>query len=134
MSEAFLIGGGQIQRIEGQRGETPACEGAKFKRGDVVKVRNRRALQHFPREAIVAVAIPPCFSPDFALADLVGEPRPLMAQVGARVITYVLVRESDPKPYLIRESDLLPSGKEPVEIGTTRRETEEEAAAREAKP
>jgi hypothetical protein len=131
MSEAFLIGGGRILRINGPRGETPACEGAKFKRGDIVKVRNRRALQHFPREAVVAVAIPPGFSPDFALADLVGEPRPLMAQVGARGITYVLVRENDPKPYLIRESNLLPSGKEPIEIGTCRRETEEESAARE---
>lgn len=91
MNEAFLIGNGQMQRIIGQRGETPPCEAAKFKRGDVVKVRNRRALEHFPREAVVAVAIPPGFSPDFALADLVGEPRPLMAQVGARGITYQAV-------------------------------------------
>lgn len=35
MEEAFLIGGGQIHRLIGPRGETPACAEAKFKRGDV---------------------------------------------------------------------------------------------------
>ena len=90
----------------------------------MVKVRNTKALANFPREAVVAVAIPPGFSPDHALADLVGEPRPLMAQVGARSITYVLVRENDPKPYLARERDLLSSGKQPVEIGTVKMEAE----------
>jgi hypothetical protein len=122
---ALLIGpGGQVSRLIGARGETPSCAEAKFKRGDVVKVRNTKALAQFPREAVIAVAIPPGFSPDFALADLVGEPRPLMAQVGSRSITYVLVRENDPKPYLARERDLLPSGKPPVEIGTVKREAE----------
>jgi hypothetical protein len=130
--EAFLIGGGKINRLIGPRGETPPCPEAKFKRGDVVKVRNTKALQHFPREAVVAVAIPPGFSPDHALADLVGEPRPLMAQVGSRIVTYILVREGDPKPYHARERDLLPSGKEPVEIGQARRETEAEAQARQS--
>jgi hypothetical protein len=128
--EAFLIGNGQIMRLEGVRGETPPCADARFKRGDVVKIRNTKALAHFPREAVVAVAIPPGFSPDHALADLVGKPRPLMAQVGARTITYILVRENDPKPYLIRERDLLPSGKEPIEIGTCRAETPEEERTR----
>jgi hypothetical protein len=127
MSEemALFIGpAGQVHRLIGARGETPLCADAKFKRGDVVKVRNTKALAHFPREAVVAVAIPPGFSPDHALADLVGEPRPLMAQVGSRSITYVLVRENDPKPYLARERDLLPSGKAPVEIGTVKREAQ----------
>lgn len=129
MNEGFLIGGGKAHRIESARGDTPPCENAKFKRGDVVKIRNTRALATFPREAIVAVAIPPGFSPDHALADLVGEPRALMARVGSRSITYILVCEGDPKPYLARERDLLPSGKEPVEIGSCRRQTDEEAAA-----
>lgn len=129
-SQAFIIGNGKITPITGPCGETPLCEQAKFKRGDVVKVRNRKALAHFPREAVVASAIPPGFSPDWALADLVGEPRPLMCQVGARGVTYILVRENDTKPYLIGERDLLPSGKEPVEIGQARRETEAEHATR----
>jgi hypothetical protein len=118
----FLIGrGGQVQRMIGARGETPPCTDAKFKRGDLVKVRNIEALAHFPREAIVAIAIPPGFSPDHALADLVGEPGPFMSQVGARSITYLLVCANDPKPYLAHERDLLPSGKPGVEIGKVRR-------------
>lgn len=98
------------------RGETPATAEAKFNRGDVVKVRNKRSLAGFPREAVVAVAVPIGFPADHALADLLGEPRPLMISTPARVITYILVKEGDPKPYLVRERDLLPSGKEPVEI------------------
>jgi hypothetical protein len=127
--QAFLIGGGKVHRLIGQRGKTPPCPQAKFKRGDVVRVRNTKALANFPREAVVAVAIPPNFSPDHALADLVGEPRPLMAQVGSRSVTYILVRENDTKPYHARERDLLPTGKT-VEVGEARRETEAEAAAR----
>lgn len=119
--EAFLIGAGKIMAIQGQRGETPPCAEAKFKRGDIVKVRNTKSLAAFPREAVVAVAIPPQFSPDWALADLVGEPRPLMCQVGARGITYILVKQDDPRPYLARERDLLTSDKEPIEIGAVSR-------------
>jgi hypothetical protein len=121
--QAFLIGGRKIHRLTGRRGETPPCPQSKFNRGDVVKVRNTKALAHFPREAIVVVAIPPGFSPDHALADLLGEHRPLLTSVGVRSVTYLLVRENDPKPYLARERDLLPSGKPAVEIGSVRRET-----------
>lgn len=102
-------------------GETPPCPDAIFKRGDVVKVRNSKALAHFPREAIVLVAIPPAFSPDWALADLLGEARPAMASVGRSVVTYVLCKEGDPKPYLALEKDLTPTGKT-VEIGSIKRE------------
>lgn len=119
--QAFLIGGGQIHRITGARGETPPCPEARFKRGDVVKVRRNRAVGHFPPELIVLVAVPPGFSPDDAMADLVGEPRPMMKQVGRRVVTYILCQEDSPKVYSCRERDLLPSGKEPVEIGTVSR-------------
>ena len=121
MNEAFLIGGGKLHRIVGERGETPPCPEAKFKRGDVVKVRRNQAVGHFPPEMIVLVAIPPGFSPDDAMADLFGEPRPLMKQVGRRGVTYILCAENDPAAYTSRERDLLPSGKEPVEIGTVRR-------------
>ena len=118
---SFLIGGGQFHRIIGERGETPPCPEAKFKRGDVVKVRRNQAVRHFPAELIVLVAVPPGFSPDDAMADLVGEPRPLMKQVGRRVVAYILCQEGSPKVYSCRERDLLPSGKEPVEIGTVSR-------------
>lgn len=102
-------------------GETPECPEASFKRGDVVKVSRRQGMAQFPREAIIAVAVPRGFSPDWALADLVGEPRPAMAQVGARVVTYILVAEGDGTPYLARERDIRASGKPPVEIGSIKR-------------
>lgn len=119
--EAFLIGGGQIHRLTGRRGETPPCPEAKFKRGDVVKVRRNKSVGHFPAELVVLVAIPPGFSPDDALADLFDDPRPLMKQVGSRRITYILCREGDTTPYSCAERDLLPSGKEPVDVGTVSR-------------
>ncbi len=118
MNEAFLIGGGQIHRLIGERGETPPCPEAKFKRGDVVKVRRNQAVGHFPPELIVLVAIPPGFAPDDAVADLLGKPRPLMKEVGRRVISYILCREGDKTAYTCRERDILPSGKGPVEVGT----------------
>lgn len=119
--QAFLIGGGKVHRLMGERGETPPCHEAKFKRGDVVKVRRNQAVGHPPAELIVLVAVPPGFSPDDAMADLVGEPRPLMKQIGRRIVTYILCQDDSPKVYLCRERDLLPSGKEPVEIGTVSR-------------
>lgn len=102
-------------------GETPPCPEAAFKRGDLVKVRRNRAVGHFPLELVVLVAVPPGFSPDDALADLMGEPRPVMTQVGRRGVSYILCREGDTKPYHCRERDLLPTGKPPVDIGTVRR-------------
>jgi hypothetical protein len=71
---------------------------------------------------IIAVAVPPGFPAEYALADLVGEPRPLMVSKDSRVIRYILVRENDPGPYIARERDLLPSGKPSIEIGSIRRE------------
>lgn len=121
MNEAFLIGGGKVHRLVGERGETPSCPEAKFKRGDVVKVRRNKAVGHFPPELVVLVAIPPGFSPDDAMADLFKEPRPLMKQIGRRVISYILCRDGDPAAYTCCERDLLPSGKEPVEIGMVSR-------------
>lgn len=74
MSEAFLIGGGKVQRLIGERGETPPCPQAKFKPGDIVKIRRNQAVGYFPSELVVLVAIPPGFSCDDAMADLVGKP------------------------------------------------------------
>lgn len=114
---AILIGpGGQMTRIQGPRGQTPECPNAKFKRGDVVRVRRLRHLRHLPDRAAIAVAIPPGFSPDWAMADLRGAPRPLMHQVGSRSITYIVGFDSNPKPYLFNERDLLPSNEPPVDI------------------
>ena len=121
MSEAFLIGGGKVHRLTGARGETPLCPDAKFKRGDVVMVRRNRAVGHFPAELIVLVAVPPGFSPDDAMADLFGEPRPFMKRVGERVVTYILCDGETTRMYFCRERGLLPSGKEPVEIGAVAR-------------
>lgn len=118
---AFLIGNGQILKIEGQRGETPACE-SKFKHGDVVKVRDTKALHHFPREAVVAGVIPPDFPPDWALADLLGKPRPLLHQVGKNRVSYILVTESDRTPYLADDRHLLPNSKPAVDIGSVKEE------------
>lgn len=120
-NEAFLIGGGQVNRLIGERGVTPPCPEAKHKRGDVVKVRRNKAVGHFPEEMIVLTAVPPGFSPDDAIADLVGESRPFMKQVGSRAVTYVLCQEGSPKIYIARDRDLLSSGKAPVEIGTISR-------------
>lgn len=103
------------------RGETPPCPAAKFKRGDVVKVRRRRHLLNFPEELSVLVAVPPGFPGNYALADLLGEPRPLMIAAPRRAITYILAREGDGKPYCIREADLVATGRS-VEIGEIRRE------------
>lgn len=126
---AIIVGHPALLILNRGRGETPPCPAAKFKRGDVVKVRRNKAVGHFPPELVVLVAIPPGFSPDDALADLLGEPRPVMTQVGRRAITYILCQEGDTKPYCCCERDLLPSGKEPVEIGTCRRQIEDETQA-----
>lgn len=119
--DVFIIGRNGLERLVGVRGETSPCAEAKFKRGDIVKVRRNRAVGHFPRELTVLVAVPPGFSPDDAFADLMGEPRPHMKRVGGRTISYILAREGDQKPYLCYERDLLPSGKEPAEIGSASR-------------
>lgn len=89
-----------------------------YKGGDVVKVRRNQAVGHFPAELIVLVAVPPHFSPDDAIADLLGKPRQLMKRVGSRQITYIMCQENDQGIYHCPEKQLLPSGKEPIEIGT----------------
>lgn len=102
---------------------TPSCPEAIFKPGDVVKIRPLKSLQHFPSEAIVAVAVPPGFPGEYALADLLNEPRPAGDITKPRkVISYILVREGDRVPYHANEGHLMPSGKPPVELGTFARE------------
>jgi hypothetical protein len=114
---AYLIGNGQITRLEGQCGTTPECPEAKFKRCDVVRVRRLKHLKHLPERGAVVAVIPPGFSPDWAWADTLGKPRPLMCQVGARTVTCIVAFEGDPKPHLLRETYLLPTDEPAAEIG-----------------
>ena len=113
----FLIGRGQVLRIEGPRGTTPTAPTAKFKVRDVVKVRRLKHLRGLPEIGAIVTVIPPNFSPDWAWADTLGKPRPIMAQVGKRYVTYIVAFEGDAKPHLLREQYLLPTDEPPAEIG-----------------
>jgi hypothetical protein len=115
--QAWLIGDGQVTRIEGPRGTTPECPEALFRKGDVVRVRRLSHLKHLPEIGAVASVIPPGFSPDWAWADLCGRPRPLMHQVPSKHISYIVAFENDRRPHLLREKYLRPSGLPPTEIG-----------------
>lgn len=123
MSNPILIANSALMVTDAGRGTTPECS-SRFKRGDVVRVRNMEAVRHMPRRAIVAAVVPPNFSPDWALADLLGEPRPLMATKPYYGVSYILVNQGDKTPYLVKEKYLMPSGWPPVEIGSVARETE----------
>lgn len=102
-------------------GITPAAPHARYKPGDVVKVARRKSVAHFPRELVVIGVVPPGFPPEWALADLLKEARPLVTTVPRRVTRYILAREGDPKPYITDDIALSPSGKPPVEIGSIAR-------------
>ncbi|AEH88167.1 hypothetical protein [Mesorhizobium opportunistum] len=106
------------------RGITPPCAQAKFKSGDVVAVSRRKHVRHVPESLVVLTAIPPGFPGEYALSDLIGEPRPLMISKPLRVVSYILCREGDPRPYHLREADISETGQS-VEIGTISREGDE---------
>ena len=118
MSEAFIFGpGGQMARMEGPLGVTPDCPAAKFKKNEVVRVRRLKHLRHLPERGAVVAVVPPGFSPDHAWDDLRGQPRRLMHQVPARIVTYIVAFEGDQTPHLLRESYLLPApGEPPAEV------------------
>lgn len=114
-----------IEIKDAGRGETPPCPDARYKPGDLVKVRRTKALADFPPEMVVLKAVVAGFPVDYALADLVGDPRPVLIRAPRRCIQYILC-EADKEPatpYVCRESDLLPSGKEGFEIGNVSRES-----------
>lgn len=121
MSNPLLMGTPILMPTNAGRGETPPCPDAKFARGDVVNVRKREHLAGLPREMVVLVAVPPGFPGEYALADMLGEPRPLMIEQPCRAVSYILCREGDTTPYHIREADLLATG-EKIEVGTISRE------------
>jgi len=112
----FLIGNGQFTKLEGPRGVTPEWLSAKFKCREVVKVRRLKHLKHLPVLGVIVTVIPPHFSPDWAWADTCGKPRPLMAQVGSRNVTYLVAFEGDPAPHLLQEKYLLPTDEPLAEI------------------
>jgi hypothetical protein len=85
----------QIEAVD--RGDTPPCADALFRRGDVVQVRRCKRLEHIPHEMVV-------------LGDFPGAS-----------IVYLLVKEGEPQDYLVKEKDLTPTGKT-VEIGSIKRE------------
>ena len=118
MSEgAFIIGpGGQVTRIEGQRGTTPLCPDAIFKPNDVVRVRRLKHLRHLPVLGAIAVVVPPGFSADHAWDDFCGRPRRLMASAPTARVRYIVGFEGDPKPHLLAESALMPSGEPAAEV------------------
>lgn len=92
-------------------GTTPACPEAKLAPGD--RVDWARMGDGY----IVAVAVPPGFPAEYALADLTGIARPLMITKPTRAVQYILVREGDQRPYLAKEKSLKPTG-EHVDIGS----------------
>lgn len=102
-------------------GKTPEVPDSKFRRGDVVKIRRLKALAGFPRKAVVLCALPPGFPPEYALADLMGEPRPLMVTQGRRCVSYILVNEGDSQSYIATDKHLIASGEPPIEIGSVQR-------------
>lgn len=101
-------------------GVTPDCPEAKFSKGDVVRVRRHLALAHWPHELVVLAVVPPGFPAAYALADLVGRPRPLMISEPRRVVSYILCEEHGDKAYCATERLLLRSGKPSLEIGSVR--------------
>lgn len=117
-----LLAGALLMVTDAGHGETPPVPAARFARGDVVTFARRKALRHFPPEAIVAVAVPPGFPQEWALADLLGEARPLLTTDAPNQIRYILVNEGDPCPYIAAERDLRATGKERVVIGSIERE------------
>lgn len=112
----FLIGSGQITRLKGPRGTTPGCPEALFKVNEVVKIRRLKHLKHLPDIGAIAAVVPPHFSPDWAWADLCGKPRPLLCQVPAKHVSYIVAFEGDARPNLMREKYLKPSGLPAAEI------------------
>ena len=111
-----------MEPLQGARGTTPPCPEAKFAVQDVVKVKRRKHLAHLPSIGAIVAVVPPGFSPDWALADAAGEPRPLMCLAGEKKVTYIVAFENDLAPHLMREEDLLSTGQKslPVEfVGDT---------------
>jgi hypothetical protein len=97
-------------------GETPPCPEAKFHRGDVVVVTGPHSSIDWPCAVTVLQAIPPGFAPEYAIADMLGEARPLMISKPSHSVTYIVYCDSG-KWGVIPEKRLRETGLPPVEIG-----------------
>lgn len=97
-------------------GETPPCPQARFKPGDVVKVRRLHFLKHLPDRAAVALVVPPGVPPEYVMADAHGRPRPLMVTRRTRTVRYIVAFDGDPTPHLLQEKFLAPSREPPVPV------------------
>src|SRR6185312_4086859 len=97
-------------------GVTPPCPKAKFKVGDVVKVRRLKHLRDLPDRAAIAIVVPPGFPAEYAHADALQKPRPLMVTKPLRGVSYIVAFDNDPRPMHLRESYLVTSGEPPVEV------------------
>jgi len=89
-------------------GETPLEPSAKFKLGDMVRVRGGR-------QGAVACVIPKGFPPEWAMADLQKKPRPLVTTKPKAGVSYIVGFENDRRPYLYEERTLRP-GKGPPAV------------------
>jgi hypothetical protein len=115
----MILGGGNPPLVILNRGHgvTPECPQAKFKRGNVVRVRNLKWLANTPKHAAVFCVVPPGFSPDDAYADALGKPRPVMSQVGSAAIKYIIVGSyGNGRPWLVPERVLIATDEPDVEI------------------
>lgn len=86
-------------------GETPLCE-SKFGIGDVVKRRNLKWLAGLSDVCVIVAVVPPGFPPEYALADVRKESRPLMVSRPSRAIRYIVGFEGSKTPYILKESDI----------------------------
>jgi hypothetical protein len=115
--QVFILGPqGQMVKMEGQIGTTPDCPEARFAKRAIVRVRRLKHLIHLPELGAVVAVVPPGFSADWAWADVCGKPRPLMHQVPARKVKYIIGFQGDYRPHLMRERDLLPTREPEADI------------------
>lgn len=96
-------------------GSTPPCPQAKFKIGNVVRIRRHKA-RGVPQTGAVAVVVPPGIPAEYALADATGKPRPLMVTKESRSVRYIVAFADNPTPYLFGESALIATAEKDVEI------------------
>lgn len=97
-------------------GSTPECPQAKFKPGNIVKVRRHKA-RGVPQLACVAIVVPPNFPAEYALADFHKKPRPLMITGAKRFVQYIVGFDGIEQPHLFAEHALIATKHPDAEVG-----------------